>query len=191
MADMACHHMDLSFWALDLRYPLTVEAHGPPLKAETAPEWLIVDYQFPARANLPPVSLTWYNGGKRPRYFSEGKLPKWGNGTLFVGDRGMLLADYDRHILLPEDEFRGFIPPAPSIANSIGHHREWLEACKTRGLTTCNFSYAGALTETVLLGNVSYRLGKKLLWDPERLIVRDEPDASLLLQHHYRTGWRI
>lgn len=186
LADMACHHVDLSFWALDLRHPLTVEAEGPPLKAETAPEWLIVRYEFPASGQNPPVNLTWYNGGKRPPHFHDGQVPKWGNGTLFVGSKGMLLADYDRHLLLPEKEFHGFTPPAPFIPDSIGHHREWLEACRTRGATTCNFNYSGALTEAVLLGNIAYRLGKKLTWDPERLTAVNCPEASLLVQHHYR-----
>src|SRR5438874_7787962 len=89
--------------------------------------------------------------------FQDGKLPSWENGVLFVGEKGMLLSDYGRHQLLPEKDFSGFQPPKPSIKNSIGHHKEWVEACKTGGATTCNFDYAGALTETVLLGNVSYR----------------------------------
>lgn len=190
MADMACHHMDLSFWALDLRHPETVEAHGPPLKAETAPEWLIVEYQFPARGAQPPLRLTWYNGGKRPRYFEEGVLPKWGGGgTLFVGSKGMLLADYDRHILLPEKDFVDFQRPAAFIPDSVGHHQEWLNACRTRGPTTCNFQYGGMLTESVLLGNVSYRLGKKLTWDAARLQVDHCPEAALFVRHHYRQGW--
>ena len=79
----------------------------------------------------------------------------------------MLLADYGKHMLLPEKEFAGFTPPKPTIPNSIGHYKEWVEACKTAAPTTCNFDYAGALTEAVLLGNVSYRLGKPITWDAE------------------------
>ena len=52
-------------------------------------------------------------------------------GVLFVGDKGMLLADYGRHLLLPEAEFKDFKAPEPTIPNSIGHHNEWIAACKT------------------------------------------------------------
>jgi len=191
LADMACHHMDLSFWALDLRYPLTVETEGPPVHPETAPAWLIVRYEFAARGDLPPVKLTWYNGGRRPAYFAEGLLPKWGDGTLFVGEKGMLLADYGRHVLLPEKNFAGFVPPPQSIPESIGHHQEWIDACKTGGQTTCNFRYASILTETVLLGNVAYRTGQKLNWDAERRRATGCPAADQFIQHNYRTGWTL
>jgi predicted dehydrogenase len=189
LADMACHHMDLSHWALNLRHPLTVEAEGPPVKPENTPAWLIVHYDYPARDLQPPVRLTWYNGGKRPPHFAEGKLPEWGDGTLLVGEKGMLLASYGRYVLLPEKDFAGFQPPPKTIPDSIGHHAEWIEACKTGGPTTCNFDYAGALTETVLLGNVAYRVGQKLEWDSERQIATNCPDADRYLRPHYRKGW--
>jgi predicted dehydrogenase len=189
LADMACHHIDLPTWALDLRAPETVEAEGPPVDPENAPPWMIVRYAYPARDTKPPVALTWYHGGKRPPYFAEGRLPEWGDGTLFVGSKGMLLADYGRHVLLPEKDFAGFQPPPPTIPDSIGHHLEWIEACKTGGTTTCNFDYAGALTETVLLGNVAYRLGKKITWDARRLRAIDCPEADAYLKPHYRKEW--
>src|SRR5205807_1117708 len=73
----------------------------------TGSDWIVCEYEFPARGERPPVKLTWYDGDKRPNYFAEGKLPKWGDGTLFVGDKGMILADYGRRVVLPLDEFKG------------------------------------------------------------------------------------
>jgi predicted dehydrogenase len=191
LADMACHYLDLPFWALKLREPVRLAAHGTPPHPETAAVWLIVEYEFPARGELPPVKLTWYDGGKRPVLFEQGQLPRWGDGVLFVGEKGMLIADYDRHKLLPEKEFEGFKPPAPTIPASIGHHREWVEACKTGAATTCNFGYSGALTETVLLGNVAYRLGRPLDWDAGSLRARNEPGAEEFLHRQYRKPWRL
>ena len=191
LADFGCHHMDLAHWALDLRTPLTIEAEGPPLDPECPPTWLIVHYEYPARGSKPPVKLTWYHGGKRPPLFAEGKLPKWGDGNLFIGEKGMLLAGYDKHVLLPEQDFADFKRPEPFIKNSIGHHKEWIEACKNGGTTTCNFDYSGALTETVLLGNAAFRTGKKLEWDPVRLKAKNCPEADQFIQHHYRKGWKI
>jgi predicted dehydrogenase len=191
LADLGCHHVDLSHWALDLRAPLTVEAQGPAVHPESTPVWLIVRYEYPARGAKPPVNLTWYHGGKRPPHFAEGKLPKWGDGTLFVGEKGMLLAGYDRHVLLPESDFVGFKRPDPFMKDSIGHHKEWIEACKFGGPTTCNFDYSGALTESVLLGNVAFRAGKKLEWDPVHLKAKNCPEADEFIQHHYRRGWSL
>jgi hypothetical protein len=103
----------------------------------------------------------------------------------------MLLANYDRHVLLPQKNFVEFVPPKPFIADSIGHHKEWIAACKTGGPTTCNFDYSGALAETVLLGNVAYRAGKRLEWDAAKLCARNCPAADQFVQHHYRKGWKI
>ena len=105
---------------------------------------------FPARGELPPVSLTWYQGGERPATLSYLKLGGWSNGVLFVGEKGMLVADYGRKKLLPEETFRDFKAPDPSIPPSIGHHAEWIAACKDARPTTCNFDYSGALTESIL-----------------------------------------
>jgi hypothetical protein len=181
--------MDLPYWALDLKYPLTVEAEGPPVEVEACPKWLIVKYSYPERGDKPPVNLTWYQGNKRPHYFAEGKLPAWGNGTLFVGDKGMLLADYGSYALLPEADFKGFQPPPPTIPDSIGHHKEWFEACKTNGPTTCNFEYSGTLTEAVLLGNVAYRSGAKIDWDARHLRCKGAPEADKFLREERRKGW--
>lgn len=188
--DMACHHMDLPFWALKLRHPTKVSAEGPPVLAEGTPPTLKVQYDFPARDGLPPVKLTWYHGGLRPSYFKDGTVPKWGDGSLFVGEKGMLLANYGDRKLLPEKQFTGFTPPAPSIPDSIGHHKEWIEACKSGGTTTCNFSYSGALTEAVLLGTVAYRSGKSFTWDGQKLTTGD-PSIDRWLTKEYRKGWTL
>src|SRR5262249_26174382 len=113
-----------------------------------------------------------------------------GDGTLFVGDKGLLLADYDRHRLLPEKQFAGYQPPKRTIPESVGHHREWVEACKKGGPTTCNFDYSGALTEAVLLGNVAYRSSKSFQWDAGGLKPRG-PAADAFLHKEYRKGWSL
>ena len=98
---------------------------------------------------------------------------------LFVGDEGMLLADYGKHrAACRRTKFADFKRPEPTIPNSIGHHKEWIEACKTGGPTTCNFDYSGPLTEAVLLGNVAYRAGKPLEWDAKNLKATNCPEAG-------------
>jgi predicted dehydrogenase len=194
MADMACHHMDLPFWALNLRHPTTVEAEGPPLHKETCPLGLKVRYEFPARTDLPGVkmpalTLNWYDGRLIPPRIHD--IPTGGGGNLFVGSGGMLWADYGSYRLYPRDKFKDYQPPKASIPRSTGHHNEWLTACKTGSPTTCNFDYSGALTEAVLLGNVAYRTGKKIEWDAEQLTAKNCPEAAQFVRREYRDGWTL
>ena len=191
LGDMACHHVDLPFWALALTAPTRVEAEGPPPHAETTPEWMVVRYDFPANGPRPPVRLTWYDGGKRPDLLRQPGVPEWGDGTLFVGEKGMLLADYDRFVLLPQEKYQGVPLPEPTIPRSIGHYAEWIAACKTGSPTTCSFDYSGPLTETVLLGNVAYRLGRPITWDAAELRCPGCPEADHLLRREYRKGWSL
>jgi hypothetical protein len=103
----------------------------------------------------------------------------------------MLLTDYNQHKLLPEKEFADYPRPEKTIPKSIGHHREWTEACKTGGKTLCNFDYSGALAETVQLGNVAYRVGKKLTYDASTGKAVDCPEADKFLKREYRKGWEL
>ena len=90
----------------------------------------------------------------------------------------MLLADYSKFVLLPEDKFAGHTPPPQSIPKSLGHHQEFIHACKTGAPTTCNFAYSGLLTEANHLGNIAYRVGKKILWDHQGMRITNAPDAE-------------
>ncbi len=188
LGNMGCHYLDLAFWALDLRHPTTIEAKGPPVHPESTPRPLTIRWEFPARDKLPPVTLTWDHGRSRPPFWEQHKLPDWAWGV-FVGSKGMLLANYSKHTLWPASRFADFQPPEPSISASMGHHKEWIVACKTGSPTTCSFDYSGQLTETVLLGNVAYRCGEKIHWDPVNLKVTNAPEANQYLQRDYRNGW--
>lgn len=194
--DMACHIMDLPFWALDLQSPERVEAKGPEVHPDGTPAWCQASYEF-SRPGSDPLRLFWADGGRnfdlvqRTLDRSGRPLSEWGLGILFVGDGGMLAADYGQYQLLPSEKFGGFEPPAPTIPDSIGHWNEWLDACRTGAPTTCNFGYAGRLTETVLLGIVAYRSQQALSWDPTTLTVGNNPAAQHLLTKEYRRGFEV
>jgi len=189
LGDMACHYMDLPFWALKLRHPTKIRAEGPPVHPETAPLGLKVFYEFPARDKLPGVKLTWYDGRLAPRTVAGHKVP--GGGVMFIGERGQMFANYGGYKLYPEEQYRGFTPPKPTIPRSIGHYQEWIKACKEGTPTTCNFDYSGALTEAVLLGNVAYRTGKEIEWDAKQLAATNTVDAALYIRREYRKGWGL
>jgi predicted dehydrogenase len=191
MSDLGSHWVDLPFWALGLKAPLAIEAKGPPPHPEIAPASMQVTYEYGPRAASPALELTWYQGRNKPAAWHDGTIPKWDSGVLFVGDKGLLLSDYGKHLLLPEDKFRGFVPPKPFIAKSLGHHAEWLHACKTGAPTTCNFEYAGWLTEANHLGNVAYRSGVRLEWDAVNMRATNWSDAERFLHRDSRAGWKL
>jgi predicted dehydrogenase len=191
MSDLGSHWIDLPFWALKLDAPVAVEAAGPPPHPELAPASMSATFHYGPRGDLPPVTVTWYQGTMKPDVWKEGKIPQWGDGHLFIGARGMLLSNYGKHVLLPEKEFTDFQRPAESIPKSRGHHAEWLHACKTGEPTTCHFGYSGRLTEANHLGNVAYRAGKRIEWDTEAMRIRNAPDAERFLAREYRKGWTL
>jgi len=200
LGDMACHHIDLSFWALGLRLPATVEAfcEEEPTK-EVAPGQLRVEYTFAESTRTfggttrtrPAIKLNWYDGGLQPALLKEKGLPEWGAGTLFIGEEGMLMADYGQRKLYPEEKFADYQAPEKTIPDSVGHHQEWINACKTGSRTTCNFNYSGPLAETVLLGAVAFRTGRKLEWDAQNMKATNCPEADPFLSRTYRKGWEV
>jgi predicted dehydrogenase len=209
LADFGCHYMDLPHWALGLRAPLSAEAEGPPVHPDSTPPWLIVRYQYKAvpagnsysaidttknswgRLIEIPVTLTWYHGGKKPTLLPAEISSKWDSGVLFIGANGMLLADYTRHVVMRGKEFKDYVAPQSINSDFTKHHREWVNAVKTGKPSSSDFSYSGPLTEAALLGNVAYRVGKKIEWDSKRLRAKGVPEAEQFIQHHYRKGWKI
>ena len=196
LGDFACHWMDLPHWALKLMHPSRISAAGPPPLLESTSSGLVVTYEYPARESLPPVTLKWYDGGKKPEILTtlkdaKGEPLDWKSGQLFIGSDGMILSNYSEHMLLPVEKFAGFKPPDPFIPRSIGHHQEWIQAIKSGGTTTCNFDYSGALTEAVLLGVVSYRSGQSLEWDAPSLRITNSAAAQQLIHKDYRKGWTL
>ena len=103
----------------------------------------------------------------------------------------MLIADYTKRMLFPQDKFADYQAPEKRIPDSVGHHQEWINACKTGSPTTCNFTYSGLLAETVLLGAVAYRTGKKLDWDAANMKATNCPEADQYLSRTYRKGWEV
>ena len=196
LGDFGCHFMDLTHWALKLKHPTRIVSKGNPLDPVTPPQWCMVDYEYPARESMPALKLTWYDGGKRPEALStlkdkNGKPLDWRAGQLFIGTEGMILSDYGRHVLLPVEKFVDVPRPAQSIPKSIGHHNEWVDAIKNDKTTTCNFEYSGALSESVMLGVVSFKSQQAIEWDAANLQVKNDAGAQQLIHKEYRKGWTL
>jgi predicted dehydrogenase len=192
LADLGCHYIDLVFWALGLKAPESVTATGRKTYQgdNTVPDVMQVDYQFAATTAQPGVHLSWYHGVPGPDLAAEKPYEGFSAAIMFVGEKGTLISDYNKYKLLPLDFEKAFTAPAKSIAPSVGHHKEWCEAIKNGTSTTCNFGYSGLLAETVLLGNVAYRVGKPITWDSTKGTTGNK-DADALLAREYRKGWEL
>lgn len=200
IGDMGAHVMDQPFWALKLDAPETVQATSTPFNEETFPMASMVTFTFPARGNMVPVKLVWYDGGflpPRPDDFEDGRMMgEWGGGVLFMGDKGRLMCSVygESPRIIPESKMREYKLPEKTIPRSPGIHEEWIAACKGGPPANSNFDYASKLTETMLLGNLAIRMASKntiLRWDPVNLKVTNLDEANEFIQLKYRKGWEL
>jgi len=207
--DMGCHVMDAAFWALKLKYPVSVEAsHSYEVPTmwtrfenkETYPTAEVVHYQFPAREGMVPVKLHWYDGGmlpERPDDLEPGrKIPE--SGSIFVGSKGKIMCGtYSENArIIPETKMRAYTRPAKRIprieGGPGGHEQDWIRACKGGPAASSNFDYSGPFTETVVMGNLAVlNPGKKLEWDGENMKVTNDEEANAYVRPAFRDGWSL
>ena len=212
LGDMGCHIIDPAFMALNLRYPESVEGNVSTVyetfgkkvsgKNESYPRSSIVRFKFPARGEMPPVTLTWWDGGLMPQRPDEleDDMP-FGDpngGCLFIGDKGKLVCGcYGLNPRILNSELREVakkmektIPRIPG--NSSGHEKDWIRACKGGHVASSNFDYSGPLSEMVLMGNLAARFpDRKLLWDGAKMEVTNDKGANAYVRREYRKGFEL
>ena len=208
LGDMGCHLLDAPFWALDLKYPLSVEAtisvywHAEWKKTEPRnenyPRSSIVRYEFPARGDSPPVTMSWWDGGlvpPRPRGVPrDEELGEGGGGSLFLGEKGVLICGcYGRRPRVFPQDLPKPPPTLPRVPGGIdGHEKDWVRACKDGRPASTAFDYAGPLSEMVLMGNLAVRFpNRQLLWDGQNMQVTNDPAANAFVRRQYRDGWSL
>ncbi|HUT89045.1 MAG TPA: Gfo/Idh/MocA family oxidoreductase [Thermoguttaceae bacterium] len=193
LGDMGIHNAAMAWVGLELGLPRSVEVVATSgINRETFPAWSILRLEFPARGPLPPVTMHWYDGGKRPSADLIGGREVAKNGAILVGEQGTMYSiewtGADWH-LFPEDRFGDYQPPEPSLSRSPGHHAEWIAACKGGPAAFCNFiDFAAPLTEVMLLGNLALRTGQKIEWDAQAMRAKGRPEADELIRRAYRKG---
>jgi predicted dehydrogenase len=198
LGDMGIHNLAPVFSALKLGAPISVHSSSTLVYKETLPLACTVHYQFPAREDMPPVMLHWYDGGiipARPEELEDTRELSREDGLIFVGDKGKMYVEGwggNSPRLIPEEKMKAYKRPPKTLPRSIGHHKEWIQACKTGTPTRSNFDFAGPLTEAVLLGTVSVRMGgKRLTWDSQNFKITNLPQANKYLHYEYRPGWTL
>jgi predicted dehydrogenase len=201
LGDMACHTVNLPFMALDLRNPTSVIATTSGHNHDSYPKSSKIIFEFPATTidgkPRPALTMTWYDGGNvidktlvpADLLPESGKVPI--SGSLIIGDKGKLYTPGDYggggHII-DGTEVGEVTPP-----QSPGHFEEFVRACKGGEAAMSNFpSYAGPLTETILLGNLAvWADGKKIEWDAKKLKAKNAPEVASIIRPTYRPGYKV
>ena len=186
--DLGCHKLSTVFKALNLGHPTSVEACSTRLNPETYPSGVTARFEFPARGSLPPVVLSWYDGGLRPPRPPELEPDRGMEDTIYIGEKGKLMG----HRLILETAQKAFGRPPKTLARSPGHYREFVLACRGGPPAGANFvDHAGLQTEVCMLGNVAVRAQKKLAWDGPNMRITNDEAANKLLHREYRQGWTL
>ncbi len=212
LGDMGCHIVDPLFWALKLRYPISVEANISKYwhaffeetkpKNEMFPRSTIVRFRFPAREKMPEVDLTWWDGGlmpARPAGLEPGRrMGDDDGGILLIGEKGAIMAGCygESPRIVPESGMKKYKRPRRTLERipdgPDGHEQDWIRACKGGKHASSNFDYSGPLSETILMGNLAVRFpDRKLLWNGEAMEVTNDTDANAYVRREYREGWRL
>jgi hypothetical protein len=215
LGDMGAHLIDQPYWALGLTLPISVETTSTPwgtmpIPAATPggkmgskpvcyPQAMVVHYEFGARGKLPPVKLTWYDGGlqpPRPDLLPDSVDLNREGGVIMIGDKGILLQETygNNPRMWPEslmEKTKSVPKTLPRI--DVSHEYNWAAACKGQGKASSPFEYAAQLTETMLLGIVALRAGqgKKILYDGAASNVTNVASVNQYLTREYRSGWAV
>jgi predicted dehydrogenase len=201
LPDVAPHHLDPAFFALELDAPETVEAYGAGRPdSEVCPPAALVTWRFGARGRMAPVMVHWYDGGLRPPTppgldpdDPRQRVGEGGNGIYFVGEEGIITCAGWSGMprLLPLERHRAYERPARHLRRVEGHHADWLSACKGGPPASSNFDYGSRLCEFAALGNVALRARKQLKWDAPGMKATNAPEADQFLKTPYRAGWEL
>ena len=207
LGDMGAHLIDHPVWGLDLGLPTTVEAISTPFNKLSYPNAQTVYYEFPARKNMPPVKLVWYDGGLMPPKPEElGDEPMVGEGgVIYIGSKGKMIQNTygARPRLLPAERHNAYGPPREKLVRvpHQAHEMNWVNAIRGTDQASSPFAYAAHLVEIMLLGVVSLRAGAKIHYDGANMKITNtildqsrppKPiDTNALLTREYRKGFGL
>jgi predicted dehydrogenase len=200
LGDMACHTMDGIFWALEPGHPTSVEPLAMmPMNHDSFPKASMIRWRFPSSAVGGAFDCCWYDGGLLPTVPAALELDRrlGDSGNLFIGTKATMLVqgDYGNSPrIIPETLMQEVGRPAQLLERSPGHVREWLLACvgeQPLEFPKSNFAYSAPMTETIALGNIALRMGRRLEWDGAAMKFTNLPEANAYVSKEYRSGWTV
>jgi hypothetical protein len=153
----------------------------------------IIKFKFDAQKTLPPFDLIWYDGGMRPMIEAHGvsnSLLK-PEGMMFVGDKGIILAEFRGENPVLYQNGKTTVPEKAAEITNEDSNATWVNAFMNNTQSPGSFIYATPVTETILLGAVALRAGKKVEYDSAAMKITNLPDADKYLTREYRKGWEL
>jgi hypothetical protein len=155
----------------------------------------VVRFKFNAQEQLPAFELFWYDGGMKPQTPDElavnGKTFER-EGMMFVGEKGRIIAGFRGENPQLYVDNKNITPQAAAPARSNEDaNNVWINSFKSNTQSPGSFLYTGPVTETILLGAVALRAGKRVEYDSENMKITNIPDANKFLVREYRKGWEL
>jgi hypothetical protein len=155
----------------------------------------IIRFKFKPQAELPAFDLFWYDGGMKPATPDEisasGKSLQR-EGMMFVGEKGKIIAGFrGESPVLYADNKMGTSPKTAGDNSGEDANNIWINSFKNNTQSPGSFLYTGPVTETILLGGVALRAGKRVEYDTENMKITNIPEANKFLVREYRKGWEL
>jgi len=183
--DRGAHVFSVVLWCLNLDHtgPVKVAATGEPPHEGIwdCPTKMDVTYEF----KNPDVTVTWSQPGVKP---VDAQF-----GAVYTGTKDKLVVIGGDGGCKTEDKAMNYTPPANGehVFKSPGHRENWFDCIKTREKTLMNIEAAYRVATLCVLGNVSYRLGRALEWDPVKEVVVGDEQANRMLSNPGRGQWHV
>lgn len=176
LADMGAHHFDIAQWAMKMDDSGPVEVIPPTDPKATSG----LRYVY---ANGVEMIHNQFEKGK------DGKEIK--ADCVFEGTDGIILVSRDGIRSLPDTILKDPLgDKAEKVYPSDNHHTNWLECIKSGKPTICP-AETGQRSATIChLGNIGYRLNRKLKWDPKKEKFVDDAKADKELARETRAKWK-
>lgn len=173
------HWLDVARWGLGVDWPVRVSACGGKLHFvddQETPDTLTVHYEYHGRM------LQWEH-----RLWSGHGIEGRNAGVAFYGENGTLIVDrggwkvYDRSDALVSD----------GSELQTSHVRNFVDCVKSRQTPNAPLSVGHVSAGLCHLGNIAYRLGRDIRFDPQQLRCPHDAAATALLTRSYRRGFGI
>lgn len=112
---------------------------------------------------------------------------------MFVGDKGKIIAGFrgESPVLIPESKMKYMTKEIEKEAEGSSGNDLWINAFLNKTQTPGSFLLAGPVTETINLGAIALRAGKRVEYDTAGMKITNLPEANKYLTREYRQGWEL
>ncbi len=184
MTDWGVHLLNIAMWAMGPEHPTTIGCSGGKhvlTDSTETPDTQIAVYDFPS------YTLVW-------EYQVLGGVGLGGrpHGLSFSGSDATLILDASGWEIIPEKNKDVAVQTGKAGPDARpAHVRNFLDCVISRNQPVENLDVGHFVSTVAHLGNVSFRAGRQIAWDPEKERIRGDRKADKLLRVKYRKPWKM